>query len=334
MSARLIVSAGDPAGIGPEVTVKALARPEVAGLGEIAVCGDRVVLERTARDLGLPLTARVEQAGDGGDVAPGRLSAAGGTAAVAAIRRAVELIQAGRYGALVTAPINKEAMRMAGYSWPGHTEMLADLTGVPDVRMLLVTDRLRVVHVTTHRSLRSAIDAATTDRILRTIQLAEVAGRWLGTERPRVAVAGLNPHAGESGLMGDEEQREIAPAVEAARAAGIDVSGPWPPDTVFWRAREGDFDVVVAMYHDQGHIPVKLTGLDDGVNVTMGLPFPRTSVDHGTAFDIAGKGVARWQSMAAAIRLAARMAAGWCGGHENSKISLPPGGAPGGGGLG
>jgi 4-hydroxythreonine-4-phosphate dehydrogenase len=304
---RLIISAGDPAGIGPEVTVKALAGEDVAGLGEIAVCGDAGVVRRTADALGLPVPRRIEHAGDAGEVPVGRVSAAGGAAAVAAVRHAVSLIRDGRYDALVTAPINKEAVRAAGFPWPGHTEMLAELAGAADVRMLLVTERLRVVHVTTHRSLRSAIEAATEDRVLRTIELAAHAGRWLGSDAPRVAVAGLNPHAGEHGLMGDEEEREIAPAVAAARAAGIDASGPHPPDTVFWRATQGDFDLVVAMYHDQGHIPIKLSGLDDGVNVTLGLPFPRASVDHGTAFDIAGRGIARPQSMVAALRLAARL---------------------------
>jgi 4-hydroxythreonine-4-phosphate dehydrogenase len=222
--------------------------------------------------------------------------------------RAVELVQAGAYDGLVTAPLNKEAIRLAGFSWPGHTELLADLARVADVRMLLVTDRLRVVHVTTHRSLRGAIEAATRDRVLRTIELGAEGMRRLGVERPRVAVAGLNPHAGEGGLFGDEELREIGPAVAVARSAGIDATGPLPPDTVFWRASGGEFDLVVAMYHDQGHIPVKLSGFDEGVNVTLGLPFPRASVDHGTAFDIAGQGVARWQSMAAAIRVGALLA--------------------------
>jgi len=191
--------------------------------------------------------------------------------------------------------------------------MLADLTRTPEVRMLLVTDRLKVVHVTTHRSLRSAIDAATRGRIARTIELAHEGARQLGFDRPRIAVAGLNPHAGEGGLFGDEEAMEVAPAIAQAQAAGIDASGPWPPDTLFWRASQGEFDLVVAMYHDQGHIPVKLGGFDEGVNVTLGLPFPRASVDHGTAFDIAGKGIARSASMAAAIRVAARLAKppGW-----------------------
>jgi 4-hydroxythreonine-4-phosphate dehydrogenase len=305
---RLIVSAGDPAGVGPEVTVKALAQPGMGDLAEIGVAGDPADLRRTAELLGLPAPARIEAAGDATDVRPGQLSTLGGVAAVAAIRHAVELIQAGAYDALVTAPINKEAVKLAGFGWPGHTEMLADLTGTPDVRMLLVTDRLKVVHVTTHRSLRSAIDAATHGRVVRTIELAQEGARQLGVARPRIAVAGLNPHAGEGGLFGDEEAREITPAVADACAAGIDASGPWPPDTLFWRASQGEFDVVVAMYHDQGHIPVKLGGFDEGVNVTLGLPFPRTSVDHGTAFDIAGKGIARWASMAAAIRVAAQLA--------------------------
>lgn len=305
---RLIVSAGDPAGVGPEVTVKALAQPGMGDLAEIGVAGNPADLGRTAELLGLPAPARIEAAGDATDVRPAQLSAQGGAAAVAAIRHAVELIQAGAYDALVTAPINKEAVKLAGFGWPGHTEMLAELTGTPDVRMLLVTDRLKVVHVTTHRSLRSAIDAATHGRIVRTIELAQEGARQLGVVRPRVAVAGLNPHAGEGGLFGDEEEREITPAVADACAAGIDASGPWPPDTLFWRASQGEFDVVVAMYHDQGHIPVKLGGFDEGVNVTLGLPFPRASVDHGTAFDIAGKGIARWASMAAAIRVAAQLA--------------------------
>jgi 4-phospho-D-threonate 3-dehydrogenase / 4-phospho-D-erythronate 3-dehydrogenase len=307
---RLIITAGDPAGIGPEVTVRALAQPEVRGVAEIAVAGDLDDLRDTADRLGLPTPSKIEPAGDARRVRLGRLSAHGGAAAVAAIKRAVQLILAGQYDALVTAPINKEALKLAGFSWPGHTEMLADLSGASEVRMLLLTDRLKVVHVTTHRSLRSAIEAATRDRILRTIEMSHQGARQLGYERPQIGVAGLNPHAGEGGLFGDEEAREIRPAVNDARAAGIDASGPWPPDTLFWRAGRGEFDLVVAMYHDQGHIPVKLAGFDEGVNVTLGLPFPRASVDHGTAFDIAGKGIARWQSMAAAIRVGARLAAG------------------------
>ena len=303
-----MVSSGDPAGIGPEVTIKALARPEMATLAELVVTGDPGLIERTAARLSLPVP-RVEPAGDAGAVEPGRLSAEAGRAAVAAIERALDLVRSGKADALVTAPINKEALRLAGYPWPGHTELLADLTGAEDVRMLLTSGRLRVVHVTTHRSLRSAIEAVTEGRVRKTIELAHAAGRRLGFEEPRLGVAGLNPHAGEGGLFGDEEGREISPAVEAARRDGVDVSGPWPADTLFWRAANGEFDLVVAMYHDQGHVPVKLAGFDEGVNVTLGLPILRTSVDHGTAFDIAGRGVARWQSMAAAIRVAAEMVA-------------------------
>ncbi|TMF88915.1 MAG: 4-hydroxythreonine-4-phosphate dehydrogenase PdxA [Chloroflexi bacterium] len=301
----LVISAGDPAGIGPEVTVKALAQPEVRELADLVVAGDPAQLAAVARSLGLPVPERVEPAGDAGAVEPGRVSAAGGEAAVAAVKRAVELVRSGDASALVTGPINKEALRAAGYPWPGHTEMLADLCAVAEVRMLLVGERLRVCHVTTHRSLRSAIEAATRARVLETIRMTATGGRRLGFETPRIGVAGLNPHAGEGGLFGDEELREIAPAVADAQAEGIDVSGPWPADTLFWRAANGEFDFVVAMYHDQGHVPVKLAGFDEGVNVTLGLPFLRTSVDHGTAFDIAGRGIARWQSMAAAIRVAA-----------------------------
>lgn len=285
--------------------MKAAAQPQVAELAELIVTGDPALLGATARDLKLPLVLRVVAAGDASEVRPGRLSAEGGRAAVAAVERAVQLINQGEADALVTAPINKEALRLAGYPWPGHTEMLADLTRTKDVRMLLTTGRLRVVHVSTHRSLRSAVDAVTRERVLRTIQLADEAGQMLGVPKPRIGVAGLNPHAGESGLFGDEEQREIMPAVEDASRQGINVSGPWPADTLFWQAANGEFDLVVAMYHDQGHIPVKLMGFDTGVNMSLGLPIVRTSVDHGTAFDIAGKGIARWESMAAAIALAA-----------------------------
>lgn len=303
---RLAISTGDPAGIGPEITVKALAQPEVRALAEFIVVGDAALLRQTAADLGLPVPARIEPAGSAAGVEPGRLSAEAGRAAVAAIERSVELIRAGAAGALVTAPINKEALRLAGYAWPGHTELLADLCQVPEVRMMLVNEKLRVAHVTTHRSLRSAIDAATRARVLLTIEMTHDGVRRLGVERPRIAVCGLNPHAGENGLFGDEEGREIAPAVADARERGIDASGPWPADTIFWRAANGEFDAVIAMYHDQGHVAIKVSGFDDGVNVTLGLPFLRTSVDHGTAFDIAGRGIARWQSMAAAIRAAAR----------------------------
>jgi 4-hydroxythreonine-4-phosphate dehydrogenase len=294
---RLVISSGDPAGIGPEVTAMALANTDLAHRADIVVTGDPSSLE-------IPAPARVERAGDASKVEVGKVSAAAGEVAVQAIKRAVELIEAGDADAIVTAPISKEALREAGYSWPGHTEMLAELTGVEDVRMLLVGGQLRVVHVTTHRSLRSAIEAATRDRVRRTIEVAEEGGKVLALDRRRIGVAGLNPHAGENGMFGDEEIEQITPAVEDARAKGIDAVGPIPADTLFWRATKGEFDLVVAMYHDQGHIPIKLGGFSDGVNVSLGLPFLRTSVDHGTAFDIAGKGVADWRSMATAIELA------------------------------
>jgi 4-hydroxythreonine-4-phosphate dehydrogenase len=185
--------------------------------------------------------------------------------------------------------------------------MLADRTSAADVRMLLTAGSLRAVHVTTHISLRHAVEAITQARVLRTIQLAHEAGEWLGIPQPKVGIAGLNPHAGESGLFGDEEELEIAPAVKEAVALGISATGPLPADTLIWRASSGEFDLVVVMYHDQGHIPVKLLGFDEGVNLTLGLPIVRTSVDHGTAFDIAGQGIARSASMAAAIRLAAEI---------------------------
>jgi len=285
--------------------VKALAQAEVRGLADFIVVGDPNLLRQTAARLHLPAPERIEPAGDATGVQPGQLSAQAGRAAVAAIERAVAMVGAGDADALVTAPINKEAMRLAGYRWPGHTELLADLCHVAEVRMMLVNEKLRVAHVTTHRSLRSAIDAATRERVLLTIEMTHEGVRRLGVTQPRIAVCGVNPHAGENGLFGDEELRQIAPAIADARGRGIDASGPWAADTVFWRAAAGEFDAVVAMYHDQGHVAVKVSGFDDGVNVTLGLPFLRTSVDHGTAFDIAGRGIARWQSMAAAIRAAA-----------------------------
>jgi 4-hydroxythreonine-4-phosphate dehydrogenase len=199
-------------------------------------------------------------------------------------------------------------MHLAGFCYPGHTEVLAALTGAEDYAMMLVTDELRVVHVSTHVALSEAIRRVQPERELTVIRLADRSLRALGVERPRVAVAGLNPHAGEAGLFGTEDREAIAPAVEAARSEGIDASGPWPPDTVFMQARQGRFDVVVVQYHDQGHIPIKLMGFDTGVNVTVGLPFFRTSVDHGTAFDIAGTGRADHASMRAALDLAASLA--------------------------
>jgi 4-hydroxythreonine-4-phosphate dehydrogenase len=241
-----------------------------------------------------------------------------GVAAAACIEHAVGLARAGDIAAIVTAPIHKEALAAAGVRFPGHTEMLqalaADGAGAPPVRMMLANDELRTVLVTIHVSLRDALDALSFEAVLSTIRIAHASAARFGQPRPRIAVAGLNPHAGEGGLFGREEIEFIAPAVEAARAEGIAASGPFAPDTVFMRARNapdhpGEFDIVVAMLHDHGLIPVKYLGVEQGVNVTLGLPFVRTSPDHGTAFDIAGTGRADPASLAAAIRMARRLSA-------------------------
>jgi 4-hydroxythreonine-4-phosphate dehydrogenase len=244
------------------------------------------------------------------DLPLGRIDARAGHAAHEAIVRASRDAMAGHVAAVVTAPIHKEALHAAGVKHPGHTEILAELAGVDDVRMMLANDELRTLLVTIHVSLREAIDRIRCAAVLDTILIAHAGLQQLGIERPRIAVAGLNPHAGEGGLMGREDIEEIAPAIAQARARGIDATGPWPGDTVFMRARGfREFDLVVAMYHDQGLIPVKYLGLDQGVNVTVGLPFVRTSVDHGTAFDIAGRGIADPSSLLAAITMAQQLAA-------------------------
>jgi 4-hydroxythreonine-4-phosphate dehydrogenase len=252
------------------------------------------------------------------DLQLGRVSATAGNAAFEAVKRAIELALAGSIDAVVTAPINKEALQLAGHRFPGHTEIFAHYTKTPDYTMMLAEGDLRVVHVSTHVSLLEACRAVTRDRVLKVIELANVACRQLGIDRPRIGVAGLNPHAGDGGLFGDEEQRHIIPAVEAARATGITVEGPLPADTLFAKALGGAFDICVAMYHDQGHIPVKMKGFRfdgasgkwesvSGINVSLGLPIIRTSVDHGTAFDQAGKGTASEMSLLNAIDYAARM---------------------------
>ena len=325
MKAPIGLTLGDPAGIGPEIVARLLAE----GPGHpCVVYGDADALRRGAAAMGLDLlveTARdpSEAASISGRAVPliqvgevprdlpfGRVSAAAGAAAYAAILRAIDDARAGLVSAIVTAPINKDALHLAGVKFPGHTEILADRTGTAEFAMVLANDELRVLLATIHPSLRDAIAALTFETEIRAIRLADRAARDFGVARPRVAVAGLNPHAGENGLFGREEIEVIAPAIAAAGAAGIDVSGPWPGDTVFMRARRGEFDIVVAQYHDQGLIPVKYLGLDAGVNVTVGLPFPRTSPDHGTAFDIAGQGLADPASLRAAFRQAVRLVGG------------------------
>jgi len=237
----------------------------------------------------------------------GSPTAAGGAASYAYIRRAVEIVLKGEAHALVTAPISKEAFKMAGIPYPGHTEMLAALTGTNRYAMMLCGGPLRVVLVTIHTALRDVPPLITRARVLDTIRLAVAACRMLGLDAPRIAVAGLNPHAGEAGIFGSEEITEIAPAVEDARREGFSVTGPYPPDTLFYRAARGEFDLLVCMYHDQGLIPLKMIAFDTGVNVTVGLPIIRTSPDHGTAYDIAWKGVANPTSMREAIDTALRL---------------------------
>jgi 4-hydroxythreonine-4-phosphate dehydrogenase len=316
------VTMGDPTGIGPEIVAKVFGED---GARRAVVVGDVAMMRRAIDLLGLPLRVNaVERPAEArfapgcvdvlaatdlpSDLPYGAVDARGGGAAYEYVRRAVELAMADEVHAIATAPLNKEAMHLAGFRYPGHTEVLAALTGAEDYAMMLVTDELRVVHVSTHVALSEAIRRVRPERELTVIRLADRSLRALGVERPRIAVAGLNPHAGEAGLFGTEDRDAIAPAVEAARVQGIDASGPWPPDTVFMQARQGRFDVVVVQYHDQGHIPIKLMGFDTGVNVTVGLPFFRTSVDHGTAFDIAGTGRADHASMRAALDLAASLA--------------------------
>jgi 4-hydroxythreonine-4-phosphate dehydrogenase len=304
------------------------------------VIGDAAVLGRAARVLGLLLPlAQIDGPADLAAVPPGALAvlrppgvpaglaelpwgqvdARCGAAAAACIEAAAKLLLAGRAAAMVTAPLHKEALAAAGIAHPGHTEMLQALAtpprgAAPPVRMMLANDQLRVVLVSIHVALRRAVDLVSFDSVLQTIRIAHAAAAAWGQARPRIAVAGLNPHAGEGGLFGDEELKHIAPAVRAAQAEGIDAQGPFAPDTVFMRARHapghpGEFDLVVAMTHDHGLIPVKYLGVEQGVNVTLGLPFVRTSPDHGTAFDIAGSGRADASSLKAAIRMARRLSA-------------------------
>jgi len=334
--APIAVTPGDACGIGPEIVARLFGRPEGAGA---FVVGDVGVMRRAAGVVGGMPVAEIDSPADRDavpsgcipvlqakglppgllDAPMGRVDARAGAAAAAFIEQAVRSVQRGEASAIVTAPVHKEALAAAGVPYPGHTEMLQALATAdgraPPVRMMLANDELRTVLVTIHVSLRRAIEGVTFEAVLATIRIADAAMRRQGIERPRIAVAGLNPHAGEGGLFGSEEAMAIAPAIAAARAEGIDASGPHPPDTVFMRARHapghpGAFDLVVAMTHDHGLIPVKYLGVEHGVNVTLGLPFVRTSPDHGTAFDIAGRGLADPSSLLAAVRMARRLAGG------------------------
>lgn len=311
----IAVTMGDPAGIGAEVLLKALSDPAVAALARWVIVGDRALLARAGKTCGVDpasietATIRPIDALDGTVVTLGQLDAACGRAAVAYVREATEMCLRREAAAMVTAPINKEAVSRSGIRFSGHTEYLAELCGGADSRMMLTNPRLSVVHVTTHVALREACNAPA-PRIVRTIALGHEAMAWLGRAAPRIAVAGLNPHASEHGLFGSEEQETIRDAIETARARGIPCDGPFAPDTLFVDAWQGRWDLVVAMYHDQGHIPMKLLDFANTVNVTLGIPIVRSSVDHGTAFDIAGRNLADPTSMKAALRLAVHMGRG------------------------
>ena len=309
----VVITLGDPAGVGAEVTLKALAAPEIQRSARFIVLGDRAAVVPAERSTGIRLNTLPVEFRDchtlpaDAVIALGTLRAEYGAAAVRYVHDATLMCLRGEVDAMVTAPLNKEAVTLSGMKFSGHTEYIAELCNATDSRMLLAGQRLSVVHVSTHISLREACNVDTA-RIIRTIELGDEAMKLLGKPRPRIAVCGLNPHAGEHGLFGTEDERFIVPAVEACRARGIDCEGPVAPDTIFFRAANGSHDLIVAMYHDQGHIPMKLLDFEATVNMSLGIPILRTSVDHGTAFDIAGKNIAGAANMKAAIRMAVTMA--------------------------
>ena len=325
----IAITMGDPAGVGPEISLLASLSAEIQGICRPLIVGDLRRLQQAARILGHDdITFNVVDGPEQGryevgtvdvidlhcvpeELPWGEVSAVAGDAAYRCIERTTELAVEGRVAAICTAPLNKEALHAAGHNFPGHTEMLAHLTGTAEVSMLLTAPTLRVIHVTTHVGLLDAVERIDVGLVERTIQRGHDALVRSGIPHPRIAVCGINPHAGEHGLFGrGEEETKINPAVEAVRRRGIDAVGALPADSVFFLATRGDFDLVVAMYHDQGHGPIKALGIEHGVNITVGLPVVRTSVDHGTAFDIAGKGLADPLSMVEAIRTAAELVAG------------------------
>ncbi|AEC17782.1 4-hydroxythreonine-4-phosphate dehydrogenase [Gallibacterium anatis UMN179] len=326
MKPVLGITMGDAAGIGAEIIVKSLSDKHLYEIAQPVVIGDKKMMQRALDLLQSPLKINVVENLDNlntkygtidlidldnvpADLIYSQVDPRAGKAAYEYVEKAVQYAMENKIQAVVTAPLNKEALHAGGKMFPGHTEILAQLSGTKDYSMMLVSEKLRVIHVTTHVQLRKACDLVKKERVLTVIKLADENAKMLGFKQPRVAVAGLNPHSGENGMFGDEDRKEIVPAVEAAKQLGINASGPIPPDTVFHRAANlNEFDIVVVMYHDQGHIPIKLLGFDTGVNVTVGLPFIRTSVDHGTAFPIAGKGIADSKSMTESLYLAAQMA--------------------------
>jgi 4-hydroxythreonine-4-phosphate dehydrogenase len=319
------ITMGDPSGIGPEIILKGFENPAIQKY-RIVVLGDFDIMQAAYENLRITsfslfrITSMNEFSSGKGvlnildlnlvnmkDFSPGIVNSLSGKAAYSAIQKAVELAIHGEINAVVTAPLSKEALHKAGYKYPGHTEIFASLTGSRDYAMLLFHRKLKVIHVSTHVALIEAIKGLSMERIEKVIDLANKTMIPLCRDKPRIAVAGINPHAGENGLFGNEELSVILPAVKNMRKTGINVEGPFPPDTVFLQASKGKFDIVVAMYHDQGHIPLKLLGFEKGVNVTAGLPFVRTSVDHGTAFNIAWQGIANESSMVEAIKLAMKL---------------------------
>jgi len=321
------VTMGDAAGSGPEIVTKTLADPEVREMCRAVVIGDAATMEDALRITGAPGTVRaigdVSEAGFEDDVIEvldmknidlarltrGRVDVMAGKASYEYIKLGAELTLAGTTDAIVTSAINKESLNKAGYHYDGHTGLLAELCGGPQVTMMLVAGDLRVCHVSTHVSMREALNRVRPERILKVIEIGAAAVRDMGIPNPRIAVPGINPHSGEDGLFGDEEPKYIMPAIEEARRRGYDVMDrPLPPDTAFFRANDGQFDLVIAMYHDQGHIAIKMLGIWLGVNVTLGLPIIRTSVDHGTNYGKAGKGTADPRSMIASMKLATVMA--------------------------
>lgn len=309
------ITLGDPAGVGPEIILRALAEMSPAERAQTRIFGNLATLEAAAHAIGSPLRPGIDVALTdlpvaGGPLPFGKLDPRAGDAAFRFIEAAVRAAERAEIACIVTAPISKEALNAAGHHYDGHTGMLAALTGQKGAFMLLASDRLKVIHASTHVSLREAIARTSPERIRDTVRAGHDHLIRIGYPRPRIAVAGLNPHCGEGGLFGDEDDRLIAPGVAMAQAMGINVVGPISADTLFHRAYNGAFDLVVALYHDQGHIPIKLVAFDTAVNVSLGLPIDRTSVDHGTAFDIAGKGIAKHINMNAAIAYARKLATG------------------------
>ncbi|HCW0178276.1 TPA: D-threonate 4-phosphate dehydrogenase [Citrobacter freundii] len=322
MNNIIAVTMGDPAGIGPEIIIKSLVEGELSGAPVVVVGCAQTLRRIQSLNVTPPAELRVidsvdlaqfapgvinvidEPLADPTALQPGVVQAQAGDLAYRCIKRATALALSGEVKAIATAPLNKEALHLAGHHYPGHTELLAQLTNSKDYAMVLYTDQLKVIHVTTHIALRKFLDTLSEQRVKTVIQVANDFLRLVGFDNPRIAVAGVNPHAGENGLFGEEEITIVGPAVRAMQAEGVNVTGPCPPDTVFMQCHEGMYDMVVAMYHDQGHIPLKLLGFYDGVNITAGLPFIRTSADHGTAFDIAWTGKAKSESMAVSIQLA------------------------------